>query len=69
MLNILRSSEKFKRSSNLGLRLESMLILSAPVCLETLEEVWFVLALLVMDRETWRAVIHGVAKSRTRLSD
>ena len=24
---------------------------------------------LVMDRETWRAVIHGVAKSRTGLSD
>ena len=24
---------------------------------------------LVMDRETWRGVIHGVAKSRTRLSD
>ena len=24
---------------------------------------------LVMDRETWRAVIHGVAKSRTQLSD
>ena len=24
---------------------------------------------LVMDRGTWRAVIHGVAKSRTRLSD
>ena len=24
---------------------------------------------LVMDREIWRAVIHGVAKSRTRLSD
>ena len=24
---------------------------------------------MVMDRETWRAVIHGVAKSRTRLSD
>ena len=24
---------------------------------------------LVMDRETWRAVIHGVAKSRTRLRD
>ena len=22
---------------------------------------------LVMDREAWRAVIHGVAKSRTRL--
>ena len=24
---------------------------------------------MVMDRETWRAAIHGVAKSRTRLSD
>ena len=24
---------------------------------------------LVMDREAWRAVIHGVAKSRTLLSD
>ena len=24
---------------------------------------------LVMNRETWRAAIHGVAKSRTRLSD
>ena len=24
---------------------------------------------LVMDRQAWRAVIHGVAKSRTRLSD
>ena len=24
---------------------------------------------LVMDREAWRAVIHGVTKSRTRLSN
>ena len=24
---------------------------------------------LVMDREAWRAVVHGVTKSQTRLSD
>ena len=29
----------------------------------------FELQELVMDREAWRAVIHGVAKSRTRLSN
>ena len=27
------------------------------------------LLVLVMDREAWRTAIHGVAKSRTRLSD
>jgi len=31
----------------------------------SLSELWE----LVMDREAWRAVIHGVSKSRTRLSD
>ena len=30
-----------------------------------LSELWE----LVMDREAWHAVIHGVAKGRTRLSD
>ena len=24
---------------------------------------------MVMDREAWRAAVHGVSKSRTRLSD
>ena len=31
----------------------------------SLSELWE----LVMDRKAWRAVIHGVAKSQTRLSD
>ena len=31
----------------------------------SLSELWE----LVIDRETWRASIHGVEKSRTRLSD
>ena len=32
---------------------------------ELMSELWK----LVMDREVWHAAIHGVAKSRTRLSD
>ena len=31
----------------------------------SLSELWE----LVMDRDAWRAAIHGFAKSRTRLSD
>ena len=31
----------------------------------SLSELWE----LVMDREAWRAMIHGVTKSRTQLSD
>ena len=31
----------------------------------SLSELW----VLVMDREAWHAAIHGIAKSRTRLSD
>ena len=31
----------------------------------SLSELW----VMVMNREAWRAVIHGVSKSRTRLSD
>ena len=31
----------------------------------TLSELWE----MVMDREAWRAVIHGVAESQTRLSN
>ena len=37
------------------------------VCVHShsLSELWE----MVMDREAWRAVIHGVAKSQTQLSD
>ena len=38
------------------------IIYSMDVSLSELQE-------MVMDREAWSSVIHGVAKSRTRLSD
>ena len=36
---------------------------------DTMDMVLGGLRKLVMDREAWRAVIHGVTKSRTLLSD
>ena len=42
---------------------------SMDVSLSELRELVSELWELVMDREAWRAAIHGVTKSRTRLSD
>ena len=36
---------------------------------DSMDVSWSELREVVMDREAWRASIHGVAKSRTRLSD
>ena len=36
---------------------------------DSMEESLSELRELVMDREAWRAAIHGVTKSRTQLSD
>ena len=38
--------------------------LFSPACWELGFQAW-----VVTDREAWRAAVHGVAKSRTRLSD
>ena len=36
---------------------------------DSMDMVWGGLRELAMDREAWRAAVHGVAKSQTRLSD